>query len=89
MVPHAPRDASHALLAVSPKTSANRNRCKTPALLRALIFGSNGCAMSPIHARRRRGQLVPKPQVRCAAQCRRRVSWRPLRKSGGRTEWQG
>ena len=37
-------------------TRANRTRCQTPSLLRGLIFGSDGRAMSPTHARGRRGQ---------------------------------
>jgi hypothetical protein len=49
-------DAAHALLTISPRVRANRTRCQTPALLRGLIFGSNGCAMSPAHTRGRRGQ---------------------------------
>ncbi len=32
---------------------ANRNRNQTPALLRGLIFGPDGRAMSPTHTRRR------------------------------------
>jgi hypothetical protein len=49
-------DAAHALLTVSPLTRANRTRCQTPSLLRGLIFGSDGRAMSPTYARGRRGQ---------------------------------
>jgi hypothetical protein len=49
-------DAAHALLTVSPRVRANRTRCQTPALLRGLIFGSDGRAMSPTHTRGRRGQ---------------------------------
>ncbi len=56
IVPQAMWDAAHALLAISPKTRANRTRCQTPSLLRGLIFGSDGRAMSPTHARGRRGQ---------------------------------
>jgi DNA invertase Pin-like site-specific DNA recombinase len=43
----------HALLAQSPRTRANRNRVQSPALLRGLIFGADGRAMSPTHTRRR------------------------------------
>jgi hypothetical protein len=49
-------EAAHALLNISPRTRANRTRCQTPSLLRALIFGSDGSAMSPTHTRGRRGQ---------------------------------
>ena len=56
IVPRPMWDAAHALLAISPKTRANRTRCQTPSLLRGLIFGSDGRAMSPTHARGRRGQ---------------------------------
>ncbi len=49
-------DAAHALLTISPRPRANRTRCQTPSLLRGLIFGSDGRAMSPTHARGRRGQ---------------------------------
>ena len=34
-------------------TRAGRTRCQTPALLRALVFGPTGCAMTPTHTRRR------------------------------------
>jgi hypothetical protein len=40
----------------SPRLRANRTRSQTPALLRGLIFGSDGRAMSPTHTRGRRGQ---------------------------------
>jgi DNA invertase Pin-like site-specific DNA recombinase len=56
IVPQAMWDAAHALLTVSPRVRANRTRCQTPALLRGLIFGSDGRAMSPTHTRGRRGQ---------------------------------
>jgi hypothetical protein len=56
IVPLAMWDAAHALLTISPRTRANRTRCQTPSLLRGLIFGSDGRAMSPTHARGRRGQ---------------------------------
>ena len=57
IVPQAMWDAAQALLTISPRTRANRTRCQTPSLLRGLIFGSDGRAMSPTHARGRRGQL--------------------------------
>ena len=43
----------HAILQESPRARANRNRSQTPALLRGLIFGTDGRAMSPTHTRRR------------------------------------
>jgi len=43
----------HAMLQVSPRTKANQNRSQTPALLRGLIFGIDGRAMSPVHTLRR------------------------------------
>jgi DNA invertase Pin-like site-specific DNA recombinase len=56
IVPQAMWDAAHALLTESPRVRANRTRSQTPALLRGLIFGSDGRAMSPTHTRGRRGQ---------------------------------
>ena len=56
IVPQAMWDAAHALLTVSPRVRANRTRCQTPALLRGLIFGSDGRAMSPTLSRGRQGQ---------------------------------
>src|SRR6202162_1306518 len=46
-------DAAHAVLLESPGVRANRTRNQTPALLRGLIFGAEGRAMSPTHTRRR------------------------------------
>ncbi|MEI6502240.1 MAG: recombinase family protein, partial [Armatimonadota bacterium] len=43
----------HAKLQVSPRTEANQNRSQTPALLRGLIFGIDGRALSPVHTLRR------------------------------------
>jgi len=56
IVPQAMWDAAHSLLTMSPRVRANRTRCQTPALLRGLIFGSVGRAMSPTHSRGRQGQ---------------------------------
>ena len=56
IVPQAMWDAAHALLTISPGVRANRTRCQTPALLRGLIFGSDGRAMSPTLSRGRQGQ---------------------------------
>jgi DNA invertase Pin-like site-specific DNA recombinase len=49
-------DAVHALLTTSPRVRANRTRCQTPALLRGLIFGADGRAMSPTHTRKPGGR---------------------------------
>jgi DNA invertase Pin-like site-specific DNA recombinase len=46
-------DRVHAALAESPRARANRNRAQSPALLRGLIFGADGRAMSPTHTRKR------------------------------------
>jgi hypothetical protein len=46
-------DRAHAVLRVSPRARANRNRSQTPALLKGLIFGADGRALSPTHCRRR------------------------------------
>jgi DNA invertase Pin-like site-specific DNA recombinase len=46
-------DRVHAILQESPRARANTNRNQSPALLRGLIFGADGRAMSPTHTRRR------------------------------------
>jgi hypothetical protein len=46
-------DAAHAILTESPRVRANKTRAQSPALLRGLIFGADGRAMSPTHTRRR------------------------------------
>jgi DNA invertase Pin-like site-specific DNA recombinase len=43
----------HSILTESPRARANRSRAQSPALLRGLIFGVDGRAMSPTHTRRR------------------------------------
>jgi DNA invertase Pin-like site-specific DNA recombinase len=50
-------EAAHAVLQVSPRVRRNQTVGQTPALLRGLIFGSDGRAMSPTHARGKRGQI--------------------------------
>jgi hypothetical protein len=45
-------DRAHAVLRESPRIRANRNRNQTPALLRGLIFGVDGRALSPTHCRK-------------------------------------
>jgi hypothetical protein len=46
-------DRAHAVLQASPRVRANQNRNRTPALLKGLIFGADGRALSPTHCRRR------------------------------------
>src|SRR4051794_14461320 len=46
-------DQVHASLQESPRARANKNRAQSPALLRGLIFGADGRALSPSHTRRR------------------------------------
>jgi DNA invertase Pin-like site-specific DNA recombinase len=46
-------DRVHRILQESPRSRANKNRAQSPALLRGLIFGGDGRAMSPSHTRRR------------------------------------
>ena len=45
-------DRVHAILAESPRKRANRNRAQTPALLKGLLFGPSGAAMTPTHTRK-------------------------------------
>ena len=42
----------HSILRESPRTRSNKARASTPALLKGLLFGPTGAAMSPTHARR-------------------------------------
>jgi site-specific DNA recombinase len=46
-------DKVHAILSENARTRAGRTRAQTPALLKGLIFGPNGAAMTPSHTRRR------------------------------------
>jgi len=46
-------DKVHSILAGNRRERANRTRAQIPALLKGLIFGPTGCAMSPTHTRRR------------------------------------
>jgi hypothetical protein len=45
-------DRVQAVLAKNPRIRAGISRAQTPALLKGLIFGSNGRAMSPTHTRK-------------------------------------
>jgi hypothetical protein len=44
-------DRVHTVLQGAPRTRGNQNRRQTPALLRGLIFGPDGRALSPSHTR--------------------------------------
>ena len=46
-------DQAHAILTESPRKRAAAARAQTPALLRGLLFGPDGAAMSPTHTRKR------------------------------------
>ena len=45
-------DEAHEIMAESTQVRANENRSQTPALLRGLIFGPDGRALSPSHTRK-------------------------------------
>ncbi len=46
-------DRVHAILQVSPRARTQANRPQSPALLKGLIFGTDGRALSPAHSRKR------------------------------------
>ena len=46
-------DAVHEVLQESPRKRSGSSRARTPALLKGLIFASNGVAMTPTHTRKR------------------------------------
>ena len=52
IVPRELWERAHAVLKVSPRVRANQNRSQTPALLKGLIFGVDGRALSPTHCRK-------------------------------------
>jgi DNA invertase Pin-like site-specific DNA recombinase len=45
-------DKVHSIIAISPRTRAKNSRRTTPALLKGLVFGPDGRAMSPAHTRK-------------------------------------
>jgi DNA invertase Pin-like site-specific DNA recombinase len=45
-------DQVHAILKENPRKRAGTTRAQTPALLKGLLFGPNGAAMSPTHTRK-------------------------------------
>jgi DNA invertase Pin-like site-specific DNA recombinase len=49
IVPRDLWDRAHAILQISPRQRAARNRQRAPALLKGLIFGVDGRALSPTH----------------------------------------
>jgi hypothetical protein len=51
-VPRELWDRAHAILQVSPRARAAQNRQHAPALLKGLIFGVDGRALSPTHCRK-------------------------------------
>jgi len=52
IVPQELWDRAHAILQVSPRLRSNQNRQHAPALLRGIIYGSDGRALSPVHTRK-------------------------------------
>ena len=53
ILPRALWDKVHAVLKESPRARANTTRAQTPALLKGLVFGADGRAMTPTHTRKR------------------------------------
>jgi DNA invertase Pin-like site-specific DNA recombinase len=53
IVPRDLWDRVHEVLQVSPRVRANENRAQSPALLRGILFGIDGRALSPTHTVRR------------------------------------
>jgi DNA invertase Pin-like site-specific DNA recombinase len=49
IVPRELWDRAHAMLQISPRTRATQNRQHAPALLKGLIYGVDGRALSPTH----------------------------------------
>ena len=45
-------DRARAIMQISPRTRANGNRTQSPALLKGLLFGLDGRALSPTHSRK-------------------------------------
>jgi len=53
IVPRELWDRVHAILAESPRVRGAKNRANAPSLLRGLLFGPDGRAMSPTHTRKK------------------------------------
>ena len=47
------RDRARAVLQENPRVRAGRSRAKAPSLLRGLLFGADGRALSPTHTRKK------------------------------------
>jgi hypothetical protein len=43
----------HSIIKESPRVRANHTRAQTPALLKGLIFGADGRAMTPVHTKKK------------------------------------
>jgi site-specific DNA recombinase len=52
IIDHKLWDQAHAILKQSPRKRAASTRAQTPALLKGLLFGPDGAAMSPTHTRK-------------------------------------
>jgi site-specific DNA recombinase len=52
-VPQKLWDRVHSILSENARKRAARTRAQTPALLKGIIFGPTGCAMTPTHTRKR------------------------------------
>jgi hypothetical protein len=53
IVPQRLWDRVHSILGENARKRAARTRAQTPALLKGIIFGPTGCAMTPTHTRKR------------------------------------
>ncbi|MBR0648738.1 recombinase family protein [Roseomonas terrae] len=53
IVPRELWEEVHAILQVSPRTRAAQNRQQSPALLKGILYGIDGRALSPTHTRKR------------------------------------
>jgi DNA invertase Pin-like site-specific DNA recombinase len=53
IIPRELWDRVHAIMVESPRARAAKNRATAPALLRSLLFGPDGRAMSPTHTRKK------------------------------------
>jgi len=53
IVPREMWDRAHAILVESPRARGAKNRANAPSLLRGLLFGPDGRAMSPTHTRKK------------------------------------
>jgi len=52
IIPQPLWDKVRSILKESPRSRASNTRAQTPALLKGLLFGPTGCAMSPTHTRK-------------------------------------